>query len=79
MNRIITSHADIISLWPSVSAYAKDIGVLRETANMQKHRNRIAPRNWARVLMAAKERGYEQVTEKVLIEFYANSKESICV
>jgi hypothetical protein len=71
----IKSHQDIIALWPSRAALAGDLarwGGNRKKPNVRDwhQRNRI-PTNWFdSVLEAAKQRGFDEVTYRVLSELY---------
>jgi hypothetical protein len=60
--------ADLIELWPSIGAFAADVGVPYETANSWKKRNSIPAKNWPGVIAAAQKRGFEEITAERLIE-----------
>ena len=50
------THAEIIGLWPSATAFAEAIGVEPENARQMKSRNKIPPYWWLNVLDAARDR-----------------------
>jgi hypothetical protein len=52
----------IISLWPSLGAFADDIGVSYVTAQVAKHRNSVSPVYWEAMVAAARRRGIRGVT-----------------
>ncbi|MCG8442518.1 MAG: hypothetical protein MI723_11985, partial [Caulobacterales bacterium] len=49
--------ADVIDLWPSIAAFAVDLGVPYTTAASWRSRNSIPSRFWAGVVEAAERRG----------------------
>lgn len=67
----IVNHADIINLWPSLSAFADDLGFKYGTAKKMRRRQRIAPVHWPSVAEAAAQRGIENVTFELLANTYA--------
>lgn len=60
------THSDIISRWPSVSAFASDIGVEYGTAKAMRRRSSIPPGKWVLVVEKAAERGIAGVTYEAL-------------
>lgn len=52
----------IINLWPSLGAFADDIGVSYVTAQVAKHRNSVSPAYWQAMVASAKRRGIKGVT-----------------
>lgn len=63
--------SDVINLWPSLSAFARDIRVEYVTAQIMRYRDSIAPRHWPKVVAAARKRGFEGVTLELLTSFKA--------
>ncbi len=51
------NHADIISLWPTTTQFAAEVGVPRDRADKWKQRRYIRPIYWSRVMEAARKRG----------------------
>lgn len=60
------SHTDIIDKWPTLSAYASDIGVAYVTAQVMRYRGSIHVRHWDAVVDAALKRGWQDVTHELL-------------
>lgn len=60
-------HRDIIALWPSLTAYAADVGIPYGTAKQQRRRNSISPDHWPAVVAKAAERGLAGVTTDLLV------------
>ena len=60
------THRDIIDRWPSLSAYAEDIGAAYVTAQVMRFRGSIHPRWWDAVVEAAERRGWHDITHKAL-------------
>ncbi len=54
--------AELIEMWPSIGAFAADVGVPYETANSWKKRNSIPAKNWPEVIAAAGRGGFPDVT-----------------
>ena len=69
------TYADIIDRWPSLRAFADDIGVPYGTAQLMRHRNGIAPRHWRRLEAAAQRRGISGVTVQLLSEIAEGDKD----
>jgi hypothetical protein len=67
---LMHDHRDIIDRWPSMRAFAEDIGVPYVNVNMMRQRRNIHFRHWDRVIEAAKERGIRGVTLKLLASTY---------
>lgn len=63
---MIKSFRDIIELWPSIGAFADDIGVKYVTAQVMKHRDSIDADHWVAVVDAAKKRGHAGITYELL-------------
>lgn len=61
---------EVIDLWPSISAFAADIGVSYVTAQVMRHRNSIAAKHWRSVVESAEERGLD-VTYELLASLKA--------
>lgn len=64
----VISHRDVIALWPSIRAYADDIGVSRDAAKGMNWRDSIPGRYWAVTVERAVARGLSGVTLKVLAD-----------
>jgi len=60
------THRDIISKWPSITAFADDIGVSANTAKQMRTRNSINGRYWAAAVEGAKQRRLNGVTLEAL-------------
>ena len=61
------THKDIISLWPTITAFGRDIGVSQDTAGQMSKRNNIAPDHWFAVIDAAERRGFSGITLELLL------------
>jgi hypothetical protein len=59
-------HAKIISLWPSIAAFADDIGVSENTAKQMRTRNRVNAKYWPAMVAGAQVRGIKGVTLEAL-------------
>ncbi len=70
------THADIINRWPTLTAFAEDIGVTYVTAKAMRRRGSIPSGYWVRVITAAQAREIEDVTFKVLAELVAIPQEA---
>lgn len=73
------SHADIIRIWPTVAAFAQDVGIGIGTARKMVVRRSIPGRYWLDVEQAAAKRRLktptgESVTVKLLAEIKAGGK-----
>lgn len=62
----MSTFRNIIDKWPSLSAFAADLGVKYVTAQLMRHRDSIAPRHWNNVVLAAKKRAIPGVTLEAL-------------
>lgn len=62
----MNSFAEIIDLWPSISAFASETETEYPTAAAWKQRNSIPPSAWPRVIRAANEQGFQIVTLDLL-------------
>lgn len=62
------THAQIIDLWPSLSAFAADLGVQYGTAKAMRRRGSIPATYWAAVVSKAALRGVRGVTLQALAE-----------
>lgn len=65
------THAGIINLWPSLSAFAADVGVSYETAKAMRRRGSIPSGYWVRTVTAAQSRQLDGVTFERLAEIAA--------
>ena len=54
---IVYTIRELIDQWPTISGFAKDIGVGYEAARKMRDRGRIDQTHWAAVIGAAKTRG----------------------
>lgn len=71
------SHPAIIDLWPSLSAFAEDLGVPYGTAKAMRRRGSIPAQYWKRTVAKAAERKIDGVTLEVLAEAVAVDPEMI--
>lgn len=65
------THSEIISLWPSLSDFADDLGIQYGTAKAMRRRDSIPPEYWIAVTDKAKERGLDGVSLEALAEAVA--------
>lgn len=65
------THADLINLWPSLTAFAADVGVGYESAKAMRRRSSIPPAYWKRMVDAARDRGIDGVNYERLAEIVA--------
>ena len=65
------SHSDVINLWPSLGAFAQDIGVPYVTAKAMRRRGSIPAPYWLLVVSRAREREISGVTVERLAELIA--------
>ena len=65
------THSDIINLWPSLAAFAQDIGVPYVTAKAMRRRGSIPAPYWIRVVACARERGIANVNLDRLAQLVA--------
>lgn len=64
---------DIIDRWPSISIFARDIGVGYVTAQTMRYRDQISSKRWHDVVKAAQKRGLD-VSYETLAEIAASKK-----
>lgn len=64
-------HRELINLWPSISAFADDIGVRYETAKAMRRRGSIPSQYWKLAVEAAQHRGIAGVDYENLAELVA--------
>lgn len=69
---MIRSFSDLISRWPSIGAYADDMGLKYVTAQMQRYRDSIPATYWPAVVKVAKKRGISGVTLELLASLAAD-------
>jgi len=63
---------NIITLWPSASEMARDLGLKREShGTVMKTRGSIPVWHWARLIQAAEKRGIEGISYEVLADAHA--------
>ncbi|MDX3929197.1 MAG: hypothetical protein QHC90_25775 [Shinella sp.] len=70
------THADLINLWPSLTAFADDIGVPYVTAKAMRRRGSIPAPYWLLAVSRADERGLEGVTLERLAALVAVVREA---
>ncbi|MCJ7996663.1 hypothetical protein J5N58_06820 [Rhizobium cremeum] len=70
------THAGIINFWPSLAAFAADIGVTYETAKAMRRRGSIPSGYWVRVVSAASRREIDGVSFERLAELVAVGQEA---
>ncbi|MFC3071512.1 hypothetical protein [Shinella pollutisoli] len=70
------THADIINLWPSLTAFAQDLGVPYVTAKAMRRRGSIPATYWVRLVDHAERRGLHGVTIRHLAEMIAITSEA---
>jgi hypothetical protein len=63
----LKTHKDIMALWPTITAFGRDIGVSPDSAGQMAKRNNIAPDHWFTVIAAAKRRGFTGITLELLL------------
>lgn len=68
----MTSHSDIISLWPSYSSLAEDLGVKAHAVQKWKMRDSIPGEYWTRIAEDAQRRGLAGVTLETLADYAAS-------
>lgn len=62
----------IISQWPTISDFARDIGLKRAShGTLMKLRGRIPVEHWNAVVGAARERGFSEITLEALARAHA--------
>jgi hypothetical protein len=64
-------HSAVINLWPSLSAFAADLGIRYGTAKAMRRRGKIPPEYWVRLCNKAHDRGIDGVTTDLLAEAVA--------
>lgn len=60
------THANLIDLWPSLSAFADDMGIPYGTAKAMRRRNSIPSSYWALAVSKAQSRGIRNVSLEAL-------------
>lgn len=71
----MTSFRAIIDKWPSLQAFADDLGVKYVTAQLMRHRDSIASKHWNRAVTSAHKRKIHGVTLEVLAALQAAKQE----
>ena len=56
------THADIINQWPSLRAFAEDLGISYVNAQVMRYRDSIPVDHWARVIKVASNRGFDGIS-----------------
>lgn len=59
---MITSHKQIVELWPTTAEFAEETGIHPVTARVMKARGKIPSWYWTQVVEAAQKRGFTEVT-----------------
>lgn len=77
MHLLRMSHAPVINLWPSLSAFADDVGVPYVTAKAMRRRGSIPAPYWVRAVSAAQARAIDGVTHERLAELVALVPEAV--
>lgn len=67
----MTAH-DIIKKWPSVPAFAEDIGAKIKAARMMAFRKSIPVEYWPAMIEGAKARGLNDITYEALVQAHAS-------
>lgn len=62
MSNVPASIPELISQWPTIGEFAVSIDCGYEAARQMNNRGRIAPHHWAKVVLAAQERGIDGIT-----------------
>lgn len=62
------THADVLNLWPTGEALAKDVGMKATAVRHWRRTGRIPPYRYDQVIEAAKRRGFKGVTYALLAE-----------
>lgn len=65
------THADVISRWPTIAAFADDIECAYEAAKAMRRRSAIPAGYWLRVVEKAAQRGIDGVSLQVLAQAVA--------
>jgi len=71
MIRRATSHREVIDLWPSLTAFAADVGVAYGTAKAMRRRDSIPDYLWVTVVTAASARELTDVNYELLAQLAA--------
>lgn len=58
----------LVSQWPTITGFAKDVDCGYEAARKMRERNSIAPEHWPNVIAAAEKFGVEGVTYEWLAQ-----------
>ena len=70
------THAAIINKWPSLSAFADDLGIQYGTAKAMRRRGTIPSEHWLAIIIKASERKIEGVSLEVLAAAVAKMPEA---
>lgn len=71
MSNELRSFADVVSLWPSIAAFADDVGASPDRARKWIARRSIPAEWFTSVMAAAHKRGLRQVNAELLAELSA--------
>lgn len=74
MSNDIKTFRDVIAAWPSLSEFAKDIGVSENTAKLMRFRDSVAPEYWPFVVDHAKSRKIKGISLELLHKLRAEKK-----
>jgi len=72
----VQSFRDLIARWPTIAAFAREVGVRYEAAQKMKNWNSVDQAHWAAVIEAAKIRGIA-ISPQVLVEMSARRKRKL--
>ena len=72
---MLTSFRAIIDKWPSLQAFADDLGVKYVTAQLMRHRDSVASKHWHKAVTSARKRKIDGVTLEVLAATQAARQE----
>jgi hypothetical protein len=70
----MNTHRQIIELWPTRAAFARELGVDYQLARGWHTRNSIPSDYWVDVVHAAHERGFDQITNDLLAAIKAGER-----
>lgn len=68
---------ELISRWPSIGAFADEIGCGYEAARQMRMRGSIAPKHWPNVVQASENRGVTGVTYEWLALSHATPSQQV--
>lgn len=71
MNKLPADFRGLIKKWGDLDTFAADLGVPVNTAKQMRTRNSVPPRHHVTLIDAARRRGLDGVTERLLLELAA--------